>query len=698
MVSKTPTVHSTNTPSSLVKPRTMSAINHQTARPTSPKITKRVNSSSLVKPSNFIPPKMNNITSRPAAQKLSVIKPTGSTFHSSQATKPLTINSSANRLNVTQSASKLANSRTSSSSSIIKGREPKKLVKDTINNSSFVPREKLEKLTKKHEELTNKYNQTSKVIERNQLTVDALSCLINYMAVDLDAFECSNYKKRVDHLELVEQQLNQEIYDLNAENVKVNAELEFERHRSQKEKENLLEMFEVEMKSFERTYQDNLKVEQTKREKAEKDLLYLKQNLSKDKKIDFLNKEIESLKTVLELKDVEIKDLRYKLDHTILDKEEISQLRNERDNLSLANEQLEYSLNMKNEELKFVLQENTSLASLHSLTSTPLNHQDRNNNVVKKRKQQCSAKKQKLDLNEKDSDNFLKPLNLHRDRFVKPSDVNETPSKMMTQQTAQYFDNDEEMNKSSLEDNNLTNINDLNNEIEDPSRRIDDVNNFEDAFKQIEDEINFVKPLIDKPMSLDHHDGFDNFKKATSDDLRPQEKAMDISLDGSLNKSYNNSFNHHKSLENRSIENNNNSLRRKSSIEKSFNKSTSKSIDKSSSSIAEEKNCSEQHSPIGNHHDTSPNDDVFVKPFDIDEIKERCFAKPIDKESPVKKNEEQIKNDQDKHQIKQNDRLDSQLAASSNVYQENFIKTCQILNDENEIIIKSVLDSGFCDL
>ena len=181
-------------------------------------------------------------------------------------------------------------------------------------------------------------------------------------------------ERRISNLELIGQDLKWNVSNLTAENEKANSELEFERNRSQKEKENLLEMFELEMRTVERNYEDNLKIE-----KAERDLLYLKQNLSKDKKIDFLNKEIESLKTVLELKDNEIKETRYKLDRTFVDNDEISQLRNEHDNLSLANEQLEYSLNLKNEELKFVLNENTSL---NSLTSTSLNN-DRNNNVVK---------------------------------------------------------------------------------------------------------------------------------------------------------------------------------------------------------------------------------------------------------------------------------------------------------------------------
>lgn len=433
MIDKTATIiHSTNS-SSLVKPRTMSAVNQSSksssqGRPTSPKLTKRVNSSSLVQPTNYIQPsRLNNVTSRLAAstnqqqQKSCVIKKPTTTFHSTQPTKPLTINSSANRLAISQPNSKLASSRTSSSSSIIKGREPKKGgVKDSINNSSFVPREKLEKLTKRHEELTNKYKLSSQVISRNELTVDALSCLINYMAIDLDAFECPSMKMRINYLKSVEQELKANVSNLNAENDRVNNELVFERHRSQKEKENLLEMFEVEIKSAERTYEDALKVEQNKREKVEKDLQCLRQSMSKDKRIDFLNKEIESLKTVLELRESEIKDLRYRLDRTFVDQDEIANLKNERDNLSLAKEQLEYSLNMKNEELKFVLHENNSLASLSSLTSTPLNN-DRNNNVVKRRKN--AMKKQKLNSNEKDEDNFLKPMNLHKELFKKPADA-----------------------------------------------------------------------------------------------------------------------------------------------------------------------------------------------------------------------------------------------------------------------------------
>lgn len=679
MASKT--VHSTN--SSLIKPRTMSAVNQSSqARPTSPKITKRINSSSLVQPTNnFVPPRMNNITSRTSQQKSVIKKPT-STFHSSQSTKPLTINSSSNRLSV-QPTSKLSNSRTSSSSSIIKGREPKKLVKDTISSSSFVPREKLEKLTKKHEELTNKYNLSSQVINRNQLAVDALSCLVNYMTVDLQAFECPSLRKRLDHMERVEQELKVNVSNLNAENENLNSELEFERHRSEKEKENMLEMFEVEMKSFEKSYQDSLKVEQTKREKAEKDLVYWKQNLSKDKKIDFLNKEIESLKTVLDLKDSEIKDLRYKLDRTVVCEDEISQLRNERDNLSLAKEQLEYSLNMKNEELKFVLQENTSLASLGSLTSTPLNN-DRNNNVVKKRKN--TVKKQKLDTNEKDDDNFLKPLNLHRDRFVKSS-TDMVDNKATTNE---YFDNDDEMNKSLDDDNHL------NNRIDDD----DNLNNrIDDNFGQALDEINFVKPLIDtehsfaKPMSLDHNED-DHYKKSQEDDFRPQsvetiDKPMDSSsnkqlMDISLDKSFDDNRSFYRSFDRSSSK----------SFNKSFNKSSNKSFDKS----LDVREKSDEHS-FARLVDRKENsvDAVLVRPFDINEIKERCFAKPIDRTSPVKQHS------------KEQSTIDKQCDDQSPVQQQSahsgsFVKTCQILNDENEISIiknkklESVLDSGFCDL
>lgn len=723
MVGKTPG----STVSSIAKPRTMSAVSQTgPARPSSPKITKRINSSSLVQPTptNFVQSRLatnNKIspTAASAGQPKPLIKKPTSTLNGA---KPLTINSSVNRLNSLsklsgqQSSTKLQGSRTSSTTSI-KGRElPKKqLVKDTISNSAFVPREKLEKLTKKHEELTNKYNLSSQVIGKNQTAVDALSCLINYMAVDLDAFECPNMKKRVHHLESIEQGLKVTVSSLTAETEKLTVELELERRGSQKEKENLLDLFEVEMKSAEKNFLENLKAEETKRVKAEKDLLYLKQNLSKDKKIDFLNKEIESLKTVLELKENEMKELRYKLDRTFVDKDEIMTLRNERDNLSLAKEQLEYSLNMKNEELKFVLQETSSLAPLSSLTSTPLNN-DRNNNVVKKRKMNSQMKKQKLDSNERDEDNFLKPLNLHKERFVKQPPPATSGEK-------EYFDRpfEDELVKS-LEENFVRPLADE----ERFERPIDD--------HHFEEENNFDEPdCFSKPMSLDNnHDHLNDnlesidlsniqddyqessFRKTSPDDEREQEftrphsiergrlsssfnakhdspnvrhpanfsldsKQMDTSLDRPTSTSFHRtSAAHHSSNHNHSFGNlsHRHSFSHKSSADRPLEDGFSKLPGEQRNSFSQKENS-------------------FVKPFDLNEIKEKAFLKPIDKrESPVKKSDE--KSDESAEKFR-----------PEHVYlqQEHFIKTCQILNDENEISIiksnkklESVLDSGFCDL
>lgn len=703
-----------NSVSNIVKPRTMSTINQSItgqARPTSPKITKRINSSSLVQPSNFGQSRLNNnrINSTNSAnnnqQKPLIKKPT-STLN---ATKSLTINnssnrlngqqSSVNRLNIQQSSSKLQNSRTSSTTSV-KSREPskKQLVKDTISNSAFVPKEKLEKLTKKHEELTNKYNLSSQVVNKNQIAIGALSCLINYMAVDLNAFECPNLKKRINYLETIEQDLKVTVSNLNAENERVNSELKFERNRHQEEKENLLGMFEVEIKRAEKTYQDNIKVERAKRDEAEKSLLYLKQSLSRDKKIDFLNKEIESLKTVLELKDNEIKDLRYKLDRTFVDKDEISQLRNERDNLSLAKEQLEYSLNMKNEELKFVLQENTSLASLNSLTSTPLNN-DRNNNLVKKRKMNSQMKKQKLDSNDDDDDNFIKPLNLHKERFVKP-----TPDK-------EYFNKpfDDDLISKSLDDNNF--VKPLTNEDNFKKPFIDDnVESNDENFEEHNSDEDYAKP-----MSLDHNqvnlndDNEYDFQKNFQEDFKKSfnvQKSEDVQdhfiRPNSIERNnLNDSFNDKRKLSTSSDKQINSSMDRsfhRSSFHRSSNRSSNHNFDNSSnnsfnnyrSSFNKSLNISECNSESNSAKNNLRNSQS--KPFDINEIKERCFTKPIDKkESPVK-NVDTVKTD---------NKVDGFKLENVYLQQENFIKTCKILDDNEMIgIIKSkkpesVLDSGF---
>lgn len=734
MASKTPG----STVSSIAKPRTMSAVSQTgPARPSSPKITKRINSSSLVQPTptNFGQSRLatSKISPTAASQPKPLIKKPTSTLN---GTKPLAINSSANRLNSLsklsgqQSTTKLQSSRTSSTTSI-KGRElPKKqLVKDTISNSAFVPREKLEKLTKKHEELTNKYNVSAQVISQHQTAVDALSCLINYMAVDLDAFECPHLKKRVQHLESSEQNLRETVSSLTAETEKLTIELELERRGAQKEKENLLDLFEVEMKSAEKNFQENLKAEETKRVKAEKDLLYLKQNLSKDKKIEFLNKEIESLKTVLELKENEMKDLRYKLDRTFVDKDEITALRNERDNLSLAKEQLEYSLNMKNEELKFVLQETSSLAplsSLSSLTSTPLNN-DRNNNVVKKRKMNSQMKKQKLDSNERDEDNFLKPLNLHNERFAKP-----------TTSEKEYLDRPfEDEQVKSLEQNFV--------------RPLADEENFEKVDDHQFEENNFDEPdCFSKPMSLDHnHDHLDDnlndnlndnlestdlsniqddyqensFRQPSEDVHREPEYIPPHSIErGRLSSSFNAKHDNgrhsaHCSLDSKQMDTSldrptSSSFHRASSAAHhsssnhsfghlshrhsfSHKSSADRPLDESFTSRlpGEQRNSQKENS-------FSQKENSFVKPFDkpfdLNEIKEKAFLKPIDKrESPVKPAPE--KSDENAEKFRPPEHVYLQ--------QEHFIKTCQILNDENEISIiksnkklESVLDSGFCDL
>ena len=97
---------------------------------------------------------------------------------------------------------------------------------------------------------------------------------------------------------------------------------------------------------------------------------------------------------------------------------------------------------------------------------------------------------------------------------------------------------------------------------------------------------------------------------------------------------------------------------------------------------------SEKRNSFGQHSFVEP----FDKPFDLNEIKEKAFLPPVDKrESPVKKADEKI---EDKFRPEP-------------IYlqqEQHFIKTCQIVNDENEISIikskklESVLDSGFCDL
>ena len=227
-----------------------------------------------------------------------------------------------------------------------------------------------------------------------------------------------------------------------------------------------------------------------------------------------------------------------------------------------------------------------------------------------------SIKKQKLDTNEKDSDNFLKPLNLHKERFVKPSA--------------------DELVKSNDDDHNFV--------------------------KPLTDERSFVKPLMGdgsfdehhfdenkhflKRMSLDGNQDDFNFKKSLIDmmgeDMQDfvkqsnsienseeanlfNSKQMDVSLDKSLDRSFNNSSNNNKSPY-KPLD-----VREKSLKFNSFTHQDNQ--DNLTATKLDRKDSFSKDNSFGKL------DRSIDKQFDLNEIKELCFSKPIEKESLLKSNE-----------------------------------------------------------
>lgn len=263
----------------------------------------------------------------------------------------------------------------------------------------------MERQKKKLAELEQTVRDRDRQLTNEALALQAFGCIIQHMDQNLNAFDMPRVQlqlkqndKRHEQLQTLIEQFKSDLMfeqtererercEAGEEAERAAIELRTEQQRHQKEREKLLEMFECEAQSTEKLHQNQLKEAQSEiqhlkseldRQKnvaIEQDRLLVEareraevaeKNLTADKdrkvrvlgeKNQFLRQEVESLRTVLELREQDLRTAHQKLQIQLVEQEQIQPLKQQLQTVLQQQEQLEIALKLKGDALRTTEQE-----------------------------------------------------------------------------------------------------------------------------------------------------------------------------------------------------------------------------------------------------------------------------------------------------------------------------------------------------